>query len=102
MIENPTPSTADLLGLGRPAPDPSWMDKVVQDGPSTRGLAVPAIPRSRRSCYRSRRAAPHTVTVANPTPPTNIAYVSYGTGPVETMTPNPAGRGRRPMPAIAY
>jgi hypothetical protein len=45
------------------------------------------------------RAAPallgtgYTVTVANPTPPTNISYVACGTPPNYTMTANPSGRG---------
>jgi hypothetical protein len=35
----------------------------------------------------------YTVTVANPTPPTNISYVACGTPPTYTMVANPAGRG---------
>jgi hypothetical protein len=35
----------------------------------------------------------YTVTVANPTPPTNISYVPCGTPPHYTMTANPSGRG---------
>ena len=35
----------------------------------------------------------YTVTVANPTPPTNISYVACGTPPHFTMTANPSGRG---------
>lgn len=35
----------------------------------------------------------YTVTVANPTPPTNIGLVAYGTPPEFTMVPNLTGRG---------
>jgi hypothetical protein len=69
------------------------MDKVVQDGPSTRGIGGPGDPEVTPLLLPVPQGSTYTVTVANPTPPTNIAYVSYGTGPVETMTPNPAGRG---------
>jgi hypothetical protein len=34
-----------------------------------------------------------TVTVVNPSPPTNISYVPCGSPPNYTMTPNPTGRG---------
>jgi hypothetical protein len=54
----------------------------LDQGPSINPLAAPPV-----------LGSTYTVTVANPTPPTNISYVAAGTPPMYTMVPNPAGRG---------
>jgi hypothetical protein len=81
----------EITGFNR---DPSFLDKLKLA--DRMGLSPQEVA---EALGIDPRAAPpllgtgYTVTVANPTPPTNISYVACGTPPTFTMTANPSGRG---------